>query len=72
MLTKGRKKKENDPEIKTKGVQGYPEIFNVLSDLPLSAPVDTMHQLLKGIVKEMLEFLFKVSGHPVEIENATK
>ena len=67
-----RKKKEKDPEIKTKGVQGYPEIFKVLSDLPLSAPADTMHQLLKGVAKDLLEFLFEVSGYPVEVENATK
>ena len=37
-----RKKKEKDPEIKTKGVQGYPEIFKVLSDLSLHALVDTV------------------------------
>ena len=67
-----KKKKENDPEIKTKGVQGYLEIVKVLSDLPLSTPVDTMHQLLKGVAKDLLEFLFEVNGYPVEIENATK
>ena len=31
-----------------------------------------MHQLLKGVAKDLLEFLFEVSGYPVEIENATK
>ena len=67
-----RKNKEKDPEIKTKGVQGNPEIFKVLSDVPLFAPVDTMHELLKGVAKDLLEVLFEVSGYPVEIENAAK
>ena len=31
-----------------------------------------MYQLLKGIVKDLLEFLFDLNGYPVEIENATK
>ena len=31
-----------------------------------------MHQLLIGVAKYLLEFLFEISGYPVEIENATK
>ena len=30
-----------------------------------------MHQLLKGFAKDLLEFLFEISGSPVEVENAT-
>ena len=30
-----------------------------------------MHQLLKGVAKDLLELLFEISGSPVELENAT-
>ena len=63
--------KETDPEIGTKGVQGYPNIFKVIPNLPLTAPIDTMHQLLKGVAKEMLDFLFEIVGSPTEIASFT-
>ena len=31
-----------------------------------------MEQVLKGVAKGLLEFLFEASGYPVEIENATR
>ena len=63
--------KEDDPEIDSKGVQGYPYVFKVIPNLPLTAPIDTMHQLSKGVAKDLLEFLFEISGSPVTIEYAT-
>ena len=51
-----RQNKEDDPEIESKGVQGYPRIFQINKQLPLTSPIDTMHQLLKGVAKDLFEF----------------
>lgn len=40
------------------GVVGESKIFEVIENLPLNAPVDTMHQLLLGVAQEILSFLY--------------
>ena len=57
-----KRAKEADPEINTLGVKGYPKLFNVISNLPLTSPVDTMHQLYNGVAKDMLDFFVTLNG----------
>ena len=64
--------KEADPEVNSKGVLGYLKLFRIIPNLPLTAPIDNMHQLLKGNAKNLLEFLFNIIGSPFEIENETQ
>ena len=43
-----------DCEIKTLGVKGRSKAFNLISNQPLSSPVDPMHQLFLGVAKDIL------------------
>ena len=57
---------EADPKVNSKGVLGYPEIFRIIPNLPLSAHIDTMHDILKGVVENLLEFLFRIFSKNLE------
>ena len=46
--------KEADPEVNSKGVLCYPKLFRIIPNLPLTAPIDNMHQLSKGVAKNLL------------------
>ena len=61
----------NDTEIQTKGVLGASKLFEIIENLPLSSPVDTMHQSLKGVAKDMLEFICSVVGDTTFIDIST-
>ena len=43
-----------DCEIKTLGVKGRSKAFDLISNQPLSSPVDPMHQLFLGVAKDIL------------------
>ena len=49
-------RKEKDPEIDTLGVKGRSYLFKVIPNLPLTCPVDSMHQCLKGVAKDIIKF----------------
>ena len=51
---KGRKKK--DPKVNTLGVKGRSEIFDIDPNLPLTCPIDTLHQCLKGVAYDVIKF----------------
>ena len=53
--------KEADLEVNSKGALGYSKIFRIIPNLPLSAHIDTMHHNSKGVVENLLEFLFDIS-----------
>ena len=43
-----------DCEIKTLGVKGKSKAFDLISNQPLSSPIDPMHQLFLGVAKDIL------------------
>ena len=43
-----------DCEIKTLGVKGRSKAFDLISNQPLSSPIDPMHQLFLGVAKDVL------------------
>ena len=51
---KGRK--EKDLEVDTLGVKGSLKIFDIVPNLPLTCPIDTMHQCLKGVAHDVIKF----------------
>ena len=51
---KGRK--EKDPEVDILGVKGRSKIFDIVPNLPLTCPIDTMHQCLKGVAHDVIKF----------------
>ena len=51
---KGRK--EKDPEVDALGVKGRSKIFDIVPNLPLTCPIDTMHQCLKGVAYDVIKF----------------
>ena len=51
---KGRNEKE--PEIDILGVKGRSNLFKVIPNLPLTCPVDRMHQCLKGVANDIINF----------------
>ena len=48
-----------DAERKTQGVKGRSKLLAVVSNLPLTAPVDVMHQLFLGVAKDLLTFFYE-------------
>ena len=40
-----------------KGVKGPSQLFSLISDLPLTAPIDVMHQVQIGVTKVMLSVI---------------
>ena len=48
-----------DAERKTQGVKGRRKLLAVVSNLPLTAPVDVMHQLFLGVAKDLLTFFYE-------------
>ena len=69
---KGRK--EKDPEVDTLGVKGRSKIFDIVPNLPLTCPIDTMHQCLKGVAHDVIKFFAEQlsSIEIAEIDNATE
>ena len=67
-------RKEKDPEIDTLGVKGRSYLFKVIPNLPLTCPVDTMHQCLKGVANDIINFFAEqLSNDEVQkIDDATK
>ena len=63
--------RDSDWEIKTQGVKGRSKVFNVISNLPLSSPVDPMHQLFLGVAKDILLYHYETmrSEHEEEINS---
>ena len=68
---KGRK--EKDLEVDTLGVKGRSKIFDIVPNLPLTCPIDTMHQCLKGVAYGVIKFFAAQlsSTEKGEIDNAT-
>ena len=48
-----------DCEVKTHGVKGLSKAFDIISNLPLSSPVDPMHQLFLGVGKDLLLYHYE-------------
>ena len=63
--------RDSDCEIKTQGVKGRSKVFNVISNLPLSSPVDLMHQLFLGVAKNILLYYYETlrSEHKEEVNS---
>ena len=55
---KGRK--EKDPEVDTLGVKGRSYLIKVIPNLPLTCPVDTMHQCLKRAAYDLINFFAEI------------
>ena len=68
---KGRK--EKDPEVDTLGVKGRSKIFDIVPNLPLTCPIETMHQCFKGVAYDVIKFITEQlsSNEIAEIDNAT-
>ena len=68
---KGRK--EKDPEVETLGVKGRSKVFDIVPNLPLTCPLDTMHQCLKSVAYVVVKFFAgQLSSTEIaEIDNAT-
>ena len=69
-----KSRKEKDPEVDTLGVKGRSYLFKVIPNLPLTCPVDTMHQGLKGVAYDLINFFAEqLSSVELEIiDGATK
>ena len=67
-------RKEKDPEIDTLGVKGRSYLFKVIPNLPLTCPVDTMHQCLKGVANDIINFFAEQLSYDEvqKIDDATK
>ena len=67
-------RKEKDPEIDTLGVKGQSYLFKVIPNLPLTCPVDTMHQCLKGVANDIIIFFAEQLSYDEvqKINDATK
>ena len=50
-----KSRKEKDPEVDTLGVKGRSKLFDIIPNLPLTCPVDTMHQCLKGVASDVIK-----------------
>ena len=74
VLKKKKARKEKDPEIDTLGVKGRSYLFKIIPNLPLTCPVDTMHQCLKGVANDIINFFAEqLSNDEVQkIDDATK
>ena len=46
---------KEDCEVKTHGVKGRSKVFDVISNQPLSSPIDPMHQIFLGVAKDLLQ-----------------
>ena len=46
---------QNDPELETRGIRGASALFAMIENLPLSSPIDTMHQALKSVACDLLK-----------------
>ena len=62
----------NDPELETRGIRGASTLFAMIENLPLSSPVDTMHQALKGVAFDLLKFLCETLSCVPEVDPWTK
>ncbi len=51
---KRKSAQKRDPEKFTKGVKGESQLLKVIQGLPLTAPIDTMHQLFLGVANTFL------------------
>ena len=65
---------EKDPEVDTLGVKGRSYLLKIIPKLPLTCPVDTMHQCLKGVAFDLIHFFAEqLSSDDLEIiDDATK
>ena len=53
-------KKVEDENLKSfRGVKGQSKLFKIINNLPLSAPVDCMHQVYIGVTKVLLQVIKK-------------
>ena len=66
--------KEKGPEINTLGVKGRSYLFKVIPNLPLTCPVDTMHQCLKRVKNDIINFFAEQLSYDEvqKIDDATK
>ena len=58
----------NDPELETRGIRGASTLFAMIENLPLSSPVDTMHQALKGVACDLLKLLCETLSCVPEVD----
>ena len=47
-----------DCELRTQGVKGRSKTLSVILNQPISSPIDPMHQLFFGVIKELLGYLY--------------
>ena len=48
-----------DAERKTQGVKGRSKLLSIISNQPLTSPIDVMHQLFLGVAKDLLTFFYE-------------
>ena len=48
-----------DAERKTQGVKGRSKLLSIISNQPLTSPIDVMHQLFLASAKDLLTFFTK-------------
>ena len=60
---------KEDCEFKTHGVKGRSKAFDVISNQPLSSPIDPMHQIFLGVAKDLLQHHYNKmdADHKAEI-----
>ena len=59
-------------EVKTLGVKSYPQTFQIKDNLTLTCPVDTMHQTLKGVSEDIIDFFVGLSSSTGPIDQAVE
>ena len=55
-VEKRKSRKQKNPETDTLGVKGRSKLFDIIPNLPLTCPVDSMHQCLKRVASNVIKF----------------
>ena len=58
----------NDPELETRGIRWASTLFAMIENLPLSSPIDTMHQALNGVACDFLKILCETLSCVPEVD----
>ena len=62
---------KEDCQVKTHGVKGRSKAFDVISNQPISSPIDPMHQIFLGVAKDLLQHHYNKmdADHKAEINS---
>ena len=72
-VEESKSRKEKDPGVDTLGVKGSSKLHDIIPNLPLTCPVDTMHQCLNSVASDVIKlFVEQLSLTELSaIDNAT-